>query len=51
MREGHEEERDGQNAEQRIDPDQGDVEAAESETDPEGAERAVSFQENRSLKP
>ena len=32
--------------EQRVDPHERYVEAAEAKTDPEGAERAVSFQEN-----
>jgi hypothetical protein len=43
--ERNDEQRRQDEAKQRIDPDQRDVEGAESETDPEGAERAVRFQD------
>ncbi len=33
-----------EHAEQGVDPDQGDVKAAEAESDPESAERSVRFQ-------
>src|SRR5215212_344727 len=42
--ERNEEKRRQDEAQQRVDPDQGDVKAAEAETSPEDAERAVSFQ-------
>lgn len=42
------EERRQNEAQQGVDPDQGDVEAAEAETSPEDAKRAVSFQGERS---
>ena len=42
------EERRQDEAQQGVDPDQRDVEAAEAETSPEDAKRAVSFQGKRS---
>jgi len=41
---GEQEQRRQEHAEERVDPDQCDVEAAEAESDPEGAEWSVRFQ-------
>ena len=45
-RERNQEQRREDNAEQRVDPDQANIEAAEAESDPENAQRSVSFQES-----
>src|ERR1043165_5742616 len=45
----NDEERRQEKAQQRVQPDQRDVEAAEAETDPDGAKGAMRFQENAPL--
>lgn len=45
-RERDDEQRREDHTEERVDPDEADVEAAESETDPESAQWSVSFQES-----
>ena len=45
-RERNEEQRRQDNTKERVDPDEANIEAAEAESDPENAQRSVSFQES-----
>src|SRR4051812_23147770 len=47
--EGHQEQRRQDEAQQRVDPHEGDVKAHETEAGPEDAEGTVCFQERRSV--